>query len=147
MGRRDARHGSGRALRWFPVVLVLAILVAATATYRFDLSERWFGRGAPDPSTDPAAVPPPEGLSLPPLTPPDAVARALDAADGVLDPARVRRALASRLDPGLCRVKVGKGADWSVARSRAKKIPAGVHDLVVTQVGAEPVEVDWISFR
>jgi len=98
VGRRDARHGSGRALRWVPVVLVLAVLVAATASYRFDLGERWFGLGRPDPSTDPAAVPPPEGLTLPPLTPPAAVARALDAADGVLDPARVRRALAPALD-------------------------------------------------
>src|SRR5215213_10018950 len=78
VGRRDARHGSGRPLRWLPVFLVLALLLTATATYRFDLGDRWFGPGRPDPSTDPAAVPPPEGLSLPPLTPPDAVARALE---------------------------------------------------------------------
>jgi serine-type D-Ala-D-Ala carboxypeptidase/endopeptidase (penicillin-binding protein 4) len=98
VGRRDARHGSGRPLRWLPVFLVLALLLAATATYRFDLDDRWFGPGRPDPSTDPAAVPPPEGLSLPPLTPPDAVARALETTDGALDPTRVRRALAPRLD-------------------------------------------------
>lgn len=98
MGRRDPRHGSGRSLRWLPVVLVLAVLVAATATYRFDLGDRWFGLGPPDPSTDPAAVPPPPGLSLPPLRAPAPVARALDAADGGLDPAQVRRALAPGLD-------------------------------------------------
>jgi serine-type D-Ala-D-Ala carboxypeptidase/endopeptidase (penicillin-binding protein 4) len=98
VGRRDARHGSGRPQRWLPVFLVLALLLAATATYRFDLGDRWFGLGQPDPSTDPAAVPPPEGLSLPPLTPPAAVAPALETTDGALDPARVRRALAARLD-------------------------------------------------
>jgi hypothetical protein len=49
--------------------------------------------------------------------------------------------------PLLGRVKVGQGTDWSIARARAKKIPAGVHDLVVIQEGAGPIEVDWISFR
>ena len=49
--------------------------------------------------------------------------------------------------PLVGRVKVGQGADWSIAKSRSKKIPAGVHDLIVTQPGAETVEVDWVSFR
>jgi arabinoxylan arabinofuranohydrolase len=49
--------------------------------------------------------------------------------------------------PLLGRVKVGAATDWTMATVRAKKIPAGVHDLIVTQGGAEPVEVDWISFR
>jgi hypothetical protein len=44
-------------------------------------------------------------------------------------------------------VKVRKGADWSLASSAARKIPAGVHDVIVSQSGAEPVAVDWISFR
>jgi arabinoxylan arabinofuranohydrolase len=49
--------------------------------------------------------------------------------------------------PLLGRVKVGKGADWKVASVAAKNIPSGVHDLVVTHAGAQPVEVDWIRFR
>jgi hypothetical protein len=49
--------------------------------------------------------------------------------------------------PVLARVKVGEGAEWKQFRGTAKKIPAGVHDLIVTQGGAEPVEVDWMSFR
>ena len=69
--------------------------------------------------------------------------------------ARVKAAgagtLEIRLDqadgPVLGRVQVGPGADWTVEKSAAKKIPRGVHDLVVTQAGAGPVEVDWISFR
>jgi hypothetical protein len=49
--------------------------------------------------------------------------------------------------PLLGRVKVGAGAVWKIASVTAKKIPAGVHDLFVTQGGAGPVEVDWVSFR
>lgn len=74
MGRRDRRHGSGAFLRWFPVLLVLAVLAGAGAAYRFDLGPRWFGTG-PDPATEPAAVPPPEGLDLPARARPDPVAR------------------------------------------------------------------------
>ena len=55
--------------------------------------------------------------------------------------------LDSQDGPLLGRVKVGPGPDWKIASVAAKKIPAGVHDLVVTQTGAEAVEVDWVSFR
>jgi hypothetical protein len=62
-----------------------------------------------------------------------------------------RGTLEVRLDkpdgPLLGRVKVSPGTDWSVASSSTRKIPAGVHDLFVTYGGADPVEVDWISFR
>ena len=60
-------------------------------------------------------------------------------------------ALEIRLDtpdgPVLGRVKVGDGAEWKTARVAVKKVPAGVHDIIVTQGGAEAVEVDWIRFR
>jgi hypothetical protein len=60
-------------------------------------------------------------------------------------------ALEIRLDmqdgPILGRVEVGRTTDWKTARVAVKKVPAGVHDLIVTQVGAEAVEVDWVSFR
>jgi hypothetical protein len=42
---------------------------------------------------------------------------------------------------------VGKTTDWKTARVAVKNVPAGVHDLIVTQAGAEAVEVDWVSFR
>jgi hypothetical protein len=62
-----------------------------------------------------------------------------------------KASLEIRLDgqdgPVLGRVKVGPAPDWKMARVAAKKIPAGVHDIIVTQDGADPVEVDWISFR
>ena len=60
-------------------------------------------------------------------------------------------ALEVRLDrpdgPLLGHVEVGKATDWNIARGAAKKIPAGVHDLYVSQPGAGAVDVDWISFR
>lgn len=60
-----------------------------------------------------------------------------------------KSALQIRLDkpdgPVLGLVKIGPGAEWSVANGAAKKLPAGVHDLFVT--GIQPVDVDWISFR
>jgi len=49
--------------------------------------------------------------------------------------------------PLLAQVKVGPATDWSMASAPAKKIPAGIHDLFVTQAGAGAVDVDWISFR
>ncbi len=109
MTRRDPRHHrsggrdlpSGRFLRWFPVFLVLAILVAATASYRFDLGARWFGFEGPDPSVDPAAVAPPPGLTLPPLATPDPLAQPVTAVAGTgvgpLAPGRVEKALARAL--------------------------------------------------
>ena len=63
---RERRDGRRRPLlRHLSELLVLALLVAAVASYRFDLGERWFGWGPVDPATEPAAVLPPEGLRLP----------------------------------------------------------------------------------
>jgi hypothetical protein len=60
-------------------------------------------------------------------------------------------ALEIRLDkpdgPLLGRVQAARGTAWSIVTARGKKIPAGVHDLIVTRTGDVPVEVDWISFR
>jgi hypothetical protein len=49
--------------------------------------------------------------------------------------------------PVIGRVEVAQRTDWITASVAAEKIPAGVHDLIVTQAGAETVEVDWVSFR
>jgi hypothetical protein len=49
--------------------------------------------------------------------------------------------------PLLGRVKIGPDRDWKVTSTRARKISSGVHDLVVTRDGAEPLEVDWVSIR
>ena len=49
--------------------------------------------------------------------------------------------------PLLGRVKIGPGSAWKVIGAKARNLPAGVHDLVVTQTGSNPVELDWISFE
>ena len=49
--------------------------------------------------------------------------------------------------PLLSRVKVSQAGDWMLANARTKKIPSGVHDLVVTLPGPGSVDVDWIRFR
>ena len=85
MGRRDARHW---LLRWLPVGLVVAILVAAGVVLLVHPPE------ADEPDT-PAAVPPPEDLDLPVLTAPEEVAAT---ATGSANPAKVRRAVAAYLD-------------------------------------------------
>ena len=50
-------------VRWLAEIVVLVLLAGGVATVRFDLGDRFFGN--PDPATEPAAVPPPEGLQLP----------------------------------------------------------------------------------
>ena len=82
-------------MHWLPVVLVLALLGAAAAGYRFELGERWFGVEEPDPVREPAAVAPPEGLEVPALERPSAVAAA--APSRALSRPAVRSALARGL--------------------------------------------------
>jgi hypothetical protein len=65
--------------------------------------------------------------------------------------ALVKGALEIRLDrqdgPIIGRVDVGQATDWKIASAAVKSVPAGVHDLFVTQAGAEAIEVDWVRFR
>lgn len=65
--------------------------------------------------------------------------------------AAARGTLEIRLDkqdgPVIGRVEVGPGADWNIASVAVKSVPAGVHDLFVTQAGGEAIEVDWVRFR
>ena len=49
--------------------------------------------------------------------------------------------------PLLATVKVQKGSNWTVVKSKASEVPAGIHDLIVSQVGTAPVDLDWISFQ
>lgn len=137
MRGRDARHGGGRFLRWFPVLLVLAVLVAAAASYRFELGPRWFGLEGADPSTDPAAVAPPPGLELPALTEPAPVAATTNPA--APDPARVRRAIGTGLtDPDLGRhvlalvAPLGGGAPLLTRGGSGTAVPASVTKLLTT---------------
>jgi hypothetical protein len=47
----------------------------------------------------------------------------------------------------LGRVQVGPGTEWKAVDAKVKKVPKGVHDLIVTQAGGGVVDVDWVSFR
>ncbi|GFE89906.1 family 43 glycosylhydrolase [Steroidobacter agaridevorans] len=62
-----------------------------------------------------------------------------------------RSALEIRLDkedgPVIGRMEIGQGSDWNIASAAVKGVPAGVHDLFVTQGGGEAIEVDWVRFR
>lgn len=49
--------------------------------------------------------------------------------------------------PLLGRVKIDGSTDWKISSAAAKKIPKGVHDIVITQAGGGTVEVDWLRFR
>ena len=94
--RRSARTGSGRLLRRATAALVVLVLVLAGVSYTFDLGTRWLGWDYPSPVTEPAAVAPPPGLTLPAPTVAEPVAVPGDASTAA-DPAKVRRALAGLL--------------------------------------------------
>jgi serine-type D-Ala-D-Ala carboxypeptidase/endopeptidase (penicillin-binding protein 4) len=95
---------SRRRSRWPAVLVVLVLLALTAAAYRLVVVD---GLGqdppapAPDPTREPAAVPPPPGLELPDPASARQVTRALTEGggdDGDIDPRAVRRALAPVLD-------------------------------------------------
>ena len=90
MRKRDRRHAP-----WLAVLLVLLLLGGAAAAYFTGIADRWLANERPDPVTEPAAVPPPEGMELPAVRTPDPVAE--EAKSGRLRPAAIRRTLASGL--------------------------------------------------
>jgi len=133
----DAGHvrGRGRWLRRVSAGLVVLVLVAAAAAYRFDLGDR-LGIDQPSPITEPAQVLPPAGLSLPRARPAAPVARATN--EGAVDPAAVRRAVApllasKKLGPHVV-VRVAQMSDGRVVyRSGAGPVtPASTMKLLTT---------------
>ncbi len=60
-------------------------------------------------------------------------------------------AIEIRLDkedgPVVGRAEVGAGDDWKVITAPAQKIPAGIHDLIVTKTGTDAIDLDWVSFK
>jgi D-alanyl-D-alanine carboxypeptidase/D-alanyl-D-alanine-endopeptidase (penicillin-binding protein 4) len=114
VSRRDPRHPGGRAYagpgawsHWLATLLVLALVGSAVAAYRLDWGDRYLGWGA-DPDTDPAAVAPPAGLTLPDLPPTRPVAVA--AGPSTVDPTEVTAALT----PGLSDRDLGRHVVASV---------------------------------
>jgi len=108
--------------RWLPFVLVLALLAGGFASYQYDLGERWFGMSTshpPDPETEPAAVPPPAGVTLPLRGEPAPVAVGVAAADeGAMAPRKVARLLKPLLaNPDLGEHVVAAVADLSSGKT------------------------------
>ena len=110
MSEGDASHAgprpraAGARLRRRTVALVVLVHLAAVAAWGFDLGPRWFGFDYPSPVTQPAAVPPPAGLTLPDAEDPSPVATTT--ADATADPDAVRRVVTKalrdkRLGPGV----------------------------------------------
>jgi hypothetical protein len=48
--------------------------------------------------------------------------------------------------PVLAGVDIPAGTDWNTLEATAEEIPAGIHHLVITLEGDQPVEIDWIRF-
>jgi hypothetical protein len=49
--------------------------------------------------------------------------------------------------PVLARVEIPASADWQIVNAATKNAVAGRHDLVVTLVGGDAVELDWAKFE
>lgn len=76
-------------------VLLIALVAAGAAVWRYDLVDRYLGPGEPAADADPVAIAPPDGLELPPVLSPEALAPPVRSAP--LSEAKVRRALAPYL--------------------------------------------------
>ena len=92
------RTRDGRWMRRSTAGLVVLLLLAAVASFRFDLGPRWFGFSPPSPVTEPAKVLPPPGLSLPGAR--KAAPVATPTALRSVDPDAVRRVLARLVRSG-----------------------------------------------
>jgi D-alanyl-D-alanine carboxypeptidase/D-alanyl-D-alanine-endopeptidase (penicillin-binding protein 4) len=137
---------TGRWLRRTTTLLVVAVLVAAVASYHFDLGGRWLHHRGPSPVTEPAKVLPPAGLSLPAARPAPAVAEVSPVVAG--DPAAVRRALA----PLLGARKLGRHVVADVVQAsdgtalfrhgRGRVMPASTMKLLTTTAALDALGAD-----
>ena len=115
MAARDRRR---RLATVAPIALVLLLLAGGVASYQWDLGARWFDTSTPpgpDPTTRPAAVPPPPGVTIPAAPEPSEVAAArTEEQEGRLAPAKVGRVLSPLLkDPDLGKHVVATVVDLS----------------------------------
>jgi len=102
------------------MLLVLVLVGGAAAFWRFDLGAQWFAEDAPDPVTEPAAVPPPEGIDVPEIPDPEPIAETADGGRLLVD--AVRRALAA----GLADRDLGRSVHVAVAPLTGRPGPAYV---------------------
>lgn len=109
---REVRHPARRVVgtvlgTWLPVLLVLALLGAGVAAYRYEWGQRYLPGLAADPATEPEQVLLPAGLELPSWSTPAPEAQPADTS-ATLAVDKVARAVAKDLaDPDLGRHVVG----------------------------------------
>ena len=127
---------SGRRLRRLTGGLVVLVLLAGAAAFQFDLGPRWFGFDYPSPVTQPAQVPPPQGLTLPDAEDPAPVAAVTEPVEA--DPRAVRRAVAPlirdrRLGPDVA-VAVSQLVDGELVfrDGAASVVPASTLKMLTT---------------
>ncbi len=115
-------------------VLLLALVAAGAATWRYDLVDRYLQRGEPAADADPIAIAPPSGLDLPAVLSPPVLAGSVRTAP--LSEAKLRRALAPYLaDDDLGRHVLAAVAPLApgpvtLTRGTGEAIPASTTKLV-----------------
>ena len=144
-GGRPSRP-RGRRMRRFTASLVVLVELAAIAAHAFDLGPRWFDLDYPSPVEEPAAVPPPAGLTLPDAEVPGLVAGATEPSSA--DPTAVRRAVArllrdERLGPRVAVAVSDLATGELVYRSGAKRIvPASTLKMLTSAAALESLGGD-----
>lgn len=129
-----------RVRRVLPLLALLLVVGVVAEEVRLGLGRDWLEDrlADPDPFTEPVAVPPPEGLTLPELSPPAPVAKAVEPGAAGPAPARVRRAVEPLLaDPDLGRhvvVEVGglTGGTPAYTSGTGTVVPASTTKLLTT---------------
>ncbi len=50
-------------------------------------------------------------------------------------------------EPVLAEINIPPGQAWTTRKVSLKKVPAGIHDIIVTLKNGTSVQVDWIRFE
>ena len=68
--------------------------------------------------------------------------RARSSSGGILE---IRRD--QKNGPVIAQVKIDKGSEWNIVTAPLRHIPDGIHNLFITQLAPQEIELDWIRFE